>query len=303
VGEVEMSERPHKWRDVAWKWAIVDGARDAIGYLMPDLASDMDLSKEITAITGMELPMRGSDSDKGMMVSDIFLNVPVIGGEDWNIACVAEQQHEPDKDFAERVFDSWVRLRAQRSARRTTAFALYTGDSKNVNSYTESCYGLEASLKFRTFHLPSYDVEELRSDKRPFARVMYAGRLSLGTERDVALREKYAWEILNTTSEREYDKRQRKFILEFAERIFWVKDPQMNQQVKEAYKMKTIPLSEYAREFAKEEGIIEGMEQGREQGREQGMFEVARRMLARSKPMSEIVDITGLNERDILSIH
>jgi predicted transposase YdaD len=293
-----MSERPHKWRDVAWKWAIVDGARDAIGYFMPDLAFDMDLTKEITAITGMELPIRSSDSDKGMLVSDIFLNVPVTAGEDWNIACVAEQQHEPDKDLAERVFDSWVRLRAQRSAGRTTAFALYTGNSKNANFYTESCYGVEASLKFRAFYLPSYDLEELRKDKRPFARVMYAGRLSLGTENDVALRERYAWEILNTTSEQEYDKRQRKFILEFADRIFWLKDPKMNQEVREAYKMKTIPLSEYAREIAKEEGIIEGMEKGMEKG----MFEVARKMLARSKPMSEIVDITGLNERDILSI-
>jgi predicted transposase/invertase (TIGR01784 family) len=74
--------------------------------------------------------------------------------------------------------------------------------------------------------------------------------------------------------------------------------------------MKTIPLSEYAREIAKEEGIIEGMEKGMEKGMEQGMekgmekgmFEVARRMLARSKPLSEIVDITGLNEQDILSI-
>jgi hypothetical protein len=299
VGGIEMSERPHKWRDVAWKWAIVDGARDAIGYFMPDLASDMDLSKEITAITGMELPKRSSDSDKGMLVSDIFLNVPVIGGEDWDIACIAEQQHEPDKNLVERVFDSWVRLRAQRSARRTTAFVLYTGDSKNVNFYTESCFGLEASLKFRAFHLPSYDLEALRNDKRPFARVMYAGRLSLGTENDVELREKYAWEILNTTSEQEYDKRQRKFILEFADRIFWLKDPKMDQEVREAYEMKKVSLEEYAREFAKEEGIIEGMEKGKGEK----AFEVARRMLARSKPMSEIVDITGLNEGDILSIH
>jgi hypothetical protein len=68
-----MSERPHKWRDVAWKGAIVDGARDAIEYFMPDLASGMDVSKDITGITGMELPMQGSESDKGMLVSDIFL--------------------------------------------------------------------------------------------------------------------------------------------------------------------------------------------------------------------------------------
>jgi hypothetical protein len=75
-----MTKKPHKWRDVAWKKAIIDGAQDAIAYFMPDLASDMDTSREVIGITGMELPEKDSDSDKGMRVSDIFLNVPVKGG-------------------------------------------------------------------------------------------------------------------------------------------------------------------------------------------------------------------------------
>ena len=85
-----MTARPHKWRDVAWKRAIADGARDAIAYFMPDLAADMDASREITGITGMELPVKDSDSDKDMRVSDVFLNVPVKGGDDWSVACLAE---------------------------------------------------------------------------------------------------------------------------------------------------------------------------------------------------------------------
>jgi hypothetical protein len=75
-----MTENPHKWRDVAWKKAIIDGAWDAIAYFMPDLASDMDTSKEVIGITGMELPVKDSDSDKDMRISDIFLHVPVKGG-------------------------------------------------------------------------------------------------------------------------------------------------------------------------------------------------------------------------------
>ncbi|MDR1915652.1 MAG: hypothetical protein LBQ58_03640 [Synergistaceae bacterium] len=285
-----MSDRPHKWRDVAWKRAIVDGAKDAIGYFMPDLAANMDTSREVTGITGAELPRAGSDTDKGMLVSDVFLNIPVIGGEDWGVACLAEQQDEHDDNFALRMFDSYVRLRAQRPAGRTTGFAIYTGDSKNVNSYSESCYGLKASLEFRTFHLPSCKVEELREDKHPFARVMYAGRLSLESGDDVALRERYAWELLNATSDQEYDKRQRKFILEFVGRIFWLNDPQISQKLKEAYKMKTISLDEYVREIDKEEAKMEGK------------FEVARSMLADGLPAETIRKYTGLDEGDILSL-
>jgi hypothetical protein len=99
-----MTGNPHKWRDVAWKWAIVDGARDAIEYFMPDLASDMDTSREVTGIRGMELPVKGSDSDKDMLVSDVFLNVPVKRGEDWSVACLAEQQDKNDEGFAGRIF-------------------------------------------------------------------------------------------------------------------------------------------------------------------------------------------------------
>ncbi|MDR1650959.1 MAG: hypothetical protein LBR87_04165, partial [Synergistaceae bacterium] len=224
-----MTVNPHKWRDTAWKRAIADGARDAIAYFMPDLASDMDESKEVTCITGMELPVKDSDSDKDMRVSDVFLNVPVKGGEDWSVACLAEQQHENDKGFAGRIFDSWVRLRASRPAGRATAFAIYTGDSKDVNFYTETCYGFKAFIEFRTFHLTSRGVGELGEDKRPFARVMYAGRLSLESGDDLALREKYAWELLNTTGAESYDKKQRKFILEFAGRIFRLGDPGISE--------------------------------------------------------------------------
>jgi hypothetical protein len=213
-----MTGSPHKWRDVAWKRAIVDGARDAIAYFMPDLASDMDTSREVTCITGMELPVKDFDSDKGMLVSDVFLNVPVKGGEDWSVACLAEQQDAEEKGergakgFAARMFDSLVRLMASRPAGRVTGFAVYTGSAKDVNSYTKSCYGMEATIKFRTFHVPSRRIEELRDDKRPFARVMYAGRMSYESGDDVALREKYARELLNMADEMSYDNSQRKFI-------------------------------------------------------------------------------------------
>jgi hypothetical protein len=40
----------------------------------------------------------------------------------------------------------------------------------------------------------------------------------------------------------------------------------------------------------------------KEEGREEGKIEVARNMLSRRMPISDIIDITGLNERDILSI-
>jgi hypothetical protein len=286
-----MIWRPHKWKDVAWKRAIADGARDAIAYFMPDLASDMDTSREITGITGMELLVKDSDSDKGMRVSDVFLNVPVRGGEDWSVACLAEQQDEDKKDLAACMFDSFVRLRAQRPAGRTTGFVIYTGHSRNINSYTELCYGLEATIKFRTFHVLSYELEELRKDYRPFARVMYAGRLSFESGDDLALREKYAWELLNTPSEEGYDKRQKKYILEFTGRIFRLNDPRISEDLREAYKVQTISLEQYVAEIDKAEAKMEG--------KEEKAFEDARNFFKMGLPLVQIAQGTGLSIEEV----
>ena len=51
----------------------------------------------------------------------------------------------------------------------------------------------------------------------------------------------------------------------------------------------------------KEEGIEEGIERGRVEGRGEKAFEIAQRMLARKMSVSEIVDLTGLDEKEILA--
>jgi hypothetical protein len=201
-----LTEKKHKWRDVAWKKVLVDGVQDALIYFMPDLASDMDPTREIISIIDKEHLVKDSDTDKGMRISDLFFNVPVKGGQDWSVACLVEQQDSEKKDFAASMFDSVVRLRAARPEGRVTGFAIYTGDSKDVNFYTEMCYGLEHSVKFRTFHIPSYPVKKLQLDNRPFARVIYAGLRSYESQDNVALREKYALELLTITDKISYDK-------------------------------------------------------------------------------------------------
>ncbi|MDR1979082.1 MAG: hypothetical protein LBQ42_10160, partial [Synergistaceae bacterium] len=252
-----MSEAPHKWRDMAWKKALGDGARSAIEYFMPDLAADMDPLRDVAAISGMELPVIDSDTDKGMRVSDVFLSVPLLGGEDSNVALLLEQQHDPDESLPLKMLELYVRLR-DKLRTKTTAIAIYTGSAKNVDTFKDSCYGVELSFKYNTFYLPEKDIDALRRDTRPFARVVLAGRLYLEAGDDVPSRERYAWEIWNTTNKQDYGARETRFILNFAGDIFQLRDPKISQKLKEAYKMKTIPLRDYVRnidlETAKEEG-------------------------------------------------
>jgi hypothetical protein len=285
----------HKWRDVAWKKALGDGAGSAIEYFLPDLAADMDSSREVTAITGLELHSSSTDSDKRMRVSDVFLSVPLRDEENGNVALFVEQQHEEEEeeDFALRVFETYCRLR-EKTRKKTTGLVIYTGSVKPVNSYFDSCYGFEVSVKYNAFHLPGKSVEELRKDKRPFARVVLAGRLSLDAGDDVKRREECAWELLQTTMEADYDKRSRRVILVFSRGIFRLEDPKVSRELKEAYEMQTIPLDEYVKRIVLEEAEEKGMERGK--------LEVARTMLAEGLSPEIVVKCTGLGKSEILSL-
>jgi hypothetical protein len=261
----------------------------------------MDPTRELTGISGMELPSGGSDSDEGMRVSDVFFDVFMRDGKNGNVALFFEQQHETDEELALRVFETYVRFREKRRV-RTTGFVLYTGDSPNVDTYSESCYGFNVSVKFRTLHIPSKSPDELRGDKHPFARVVLAARLSLDAGDDVKLREKYALEILNTTREEDYGRGERLFILDFSRRIFRLNAPEISRKLKEEYEMQTLPLREYSQQIKLGIAKEEGKEEGRKEGKEEKAFDVARSMLADGLPAETVMKYTGLGEKEILSI-
>ncbi|MDR1622013.1 MAG: hypothetical protein LBS00_06535 [Synergistaceae bacterium] len=109
-------------------------------------------------------------------------------------------------------------------------------------------------------------------------------------------------EILNTTGERDYDRKERLLILEFSRRIFRLSDPKISQKLKEVYEMQTIPLREYSMQIKRELDKEEGRMEGREEGEGKKAFEIAQRMLARNMSVSDIIDLTGLGEKEILAI-
>jgi hypothetical protein len=221
--ETDDTERSYKgkWRDRAWKEALTDGAQSALEYFMPDLVADMDPEKELIGIPGMELYSEGTNSEKEMRNLDIFLEVPLKDGKNGNVALFVEQQDERREDFSLRMFETYIRLREKRRL-KTTGFAIYTGNMPNIDTYFESCYGFEVSVRFRTLHLPSKSINELSNDERPFALVLLAGRLSQEAGESIELREKYAWEILSRMDERGYNSKEKRTIAKFSGRIFFL---------------------------------------------------------------------------------
>lgn len=279
-----------KWRDTAWKRVLCAGAQSAIDYLMPDLAADMDSEGEINSVSGVELFSDASDSNKYMRETDVFFNIPMLDRKNGNVVMFTEQQHDPNSDLPERVFETFIRMR-EKWRQRTTCIVIYTGSAPNVNTYTESCYGFKVAVEFKTYYLPEKTADELRADHHPFALVMLAARLSLDAEGNKDLREKYAMEILETIEKRSYDEEKKFFILKFAERIFQLSKPDVSEKVRKVYKMQMVPIKEYAHKVE--------LECERQEGAEERAFEIARSLLAGGMPPQEVARHTELSIEDL----
>ena len=94
--------------------------------------------------------------------------------------------------------------------------------------------------------------------------------------------------------ERGYDVRRTRYLQRFVYRILRIWDEKIDPKVKEAWKMQLIPIDEAIREIH--------IRDAKEEGAEKKAFDVARKMLARKMSVSDIVDITGLDEEDILAL-
>jgi predicted transposase/invertase (TIGR01784 family) len=280
------------WIDAAWKKVLYAGIDDAIAFFMPGLAKDRDMSKEVEILKD-EFPAFGIDTDKGMRVADLCLSVPLTGGISRKVNLFIESQHEDDKNFALRMFQTFFRM-SDSFKENVTALAIFTGRAKDRDEYSYSCYGVELSFKYNTYHILSQDIEILRRDERVFAPVVLAARMMIAAKGKPASREKYAMELLKILRERDYDKKRIRFIMKFVGSVLQVKQDDIYPKVKGEFEMPWVPISQVQRELE--------IEDAKEEGKEAGKMEVARSMIAKGFSVDIIKECTGLDDNDILAL-
>jgi hypothetical protein len=283
----DMSNKGH-WIDMAWKRVLYDGIDDAIAFFMPDLAKDRDMSREIETLKD-EFPAIGADTDEGMRVADLCLSVPLKGGISRKVNLFIENQHEDDKNFALRVFQTFFRM-SDSFKENVTALAIFTGSAKDRNEYLYSCYGVELSFKYNTYHVLSQDIEALKRDERVFAPVVLAARMMISAKGKPAPREKYVLELLKILRERDYDNKRIRFIMKFVGSVLQVKRDDIGPKVKGEFEMPWVPISQVQREIEIEDA------------KEEKAMEVARSMISEGLPLETIKRCTGLDEDDILAL-
>ena len=102
--------------------------------------------------------------------------------------------------------------------------------------------------------------------------------------------------------ERGYDTDKTRDIQRFIYRILRIDDENIAPKIREVWRMRFIPIDEAIKEIRIRDAREEGLEKGKAEGKFEATFEVARKMLARNMSVSDIIDLTGLDESDILAL-
>ena len=78
--------------------------------------------------------------------------LPLTDGNTPRALFIIEQQHNPKKELAERVFESWYRARDEHQI-PVTCFVVYTGHVKPADNFHSEYEGTSVSFKFNVYSI------------------------------------------------------------------------------------------------------------------------------------------------------
>jgi hypothetical protein len=106
---------------------------------------------------------------------------------------------------------------------------------------------------------------------------------------------KYSIEILGMIKDRVRDEEKARSFRNFAQNVLEIDKPDIDPEVKEAWKMQFRPVDEVVRDIY----IYEAKQEGRQEGRQEGMFEAAQNFLKMGFPVKQIAEGTGLTIEEL----
>jgi hypothetical protein len=287
-----MRKLPHNFLDSVWRVFFLTGFIEFLKYVFPALYKAMDKLREPEVLLGKVL-LSGQPTDKGSRIADVVGTVFLREGKGQPVIVLVEQQGYHDKNFPLRVFQSVVNLQASWPDRDVIALGIFTDTFQIKGSYSKTRSRTTHTVKFKTIHVPSYNIEELREDPRLFARILHAAQVS--TINFVSEAEKNALDVLRVMDQYTYNQKQRNIVIRFVQRIFNFEennDQLIPKFIKEFYMDYIESVKEFELEFERENAI--------RIARNQTLDEVARRLYQLGEPMEKIIKVTDLTKEAIL---
>ena len=295
--------------DSFWKDLAGDYFYPILKRALPELYNDADiqtkprfLDKEFTDI----LKTTDFKEHKSPHFADFVIEVPLKDGSGKWVLLHFEQQSRGGSDLSERM-KFYMCLVYAHYRREPAALAIITGNRPKGESshYSHNHYGTEFVYKYNNLVLSELYDDELTSSDNPIDIVLYAAKCAAKSRKELQ-KYNYLRTVSGLLAERGWSTDDKHKLMLFMERIINLRDEALKdkyikyqEQLDKEGKMMYVSIAE---EYFTKKGREEGKIEGEIKGIEKGKVEVARRMLDRKMPISDIADITGLSEKDLLSL-
>lgn len=162
--------------DTPWKNILKDYFREILEYCLPNIAALIDWSQGYEMLD-KELNSVARGAKTGKRLADALIKVWLKGGQELWVLCHLEVQGRPERDFPERMFIYYYRLR-DRYQKSIISIAILTDSSSTwkPDNFKENFCG--CSLEMRYLVIKILDFKEKRSEleamNNPFAMVLLA---------------------------------------------------------------------------------------------------------------------------------
>ena len=270
--------------DSPWKEAIARYLPDAFALFFPDVATQIDWSREYHPLD-TELQQVTRDADLGRRLADAMFLVRRTDGSDAWVLIHIEVQGQPERDFARRMFVYYYRI-FDRYDHPIVSLAIL-GDEQPTwrpDHFRQDLWGCRVELQFPVVKLLDWRErdDELTASANPFAVVVRAYLAAQATSGAVEARSRAKLGLIRGLYERGYERQQ---ILELFRLIDWMlalppeQEALLLHEVERIEEERRMPYITSAERIGQERGEQIGLREGRREGRLEGQRTVLRRLV------------------------
>lgn len=272
--------------DESYKRIIEDHFEDFLFFFMPDLANDVDFSKDFEFLD-KELIKLFPESEKAKGTVDKLVQVNLkSGGND--LVLIEVQGQISKEEFSLRMFRYYFKL-FDRYNKKITSIAIFTDEYKNYKPgvYKSECYGSEIIYRYNTYKILDQNEKELIDNENPFALVVLAGIYTIQSKGDDKLRYRYKIKLAKLLFKRGYSKVKVISLLLFIDHILKLSDILKNKFISEIDSlMEENEMKKFLVGDLTEDSFNKGVEEGKIQMIEQ-MYEMGKLSEKEYKEMIE----------------
>lgn len=311
--------------DSAWKEVIEKLFENFLGFFFPGFHRAIDFSKKVDFLdTGMRpiLPF----NKEGDIAADVLVKVHLKNGT-YTYICIfihIEVQGQPLPDFMERMYIYNYRIFDKRSEPRVPVIsaAILTDENPNFrpNIYEVAFDEFELRMKIPVVKIIDYKlkaefIEKLAATANPMALVVRAQLKSMELNKaDDNTKFSVAKELIRECYKQGYSRAELLTLMKFIEWVIRLPkdlETQLKEEItgiEEEFNMPYLASFERAamaqgkkegKLEGKKEGKLEGKLEGKKEGKLEQAFEAAKKMLKKGFDLDTIIEITGLNRKQI----